>query len=480
MSRYIQIYFSYFSAAFIIALFVVPLMRQLAYRLGAVDRGSLRRAHEGIIPRLGGVGIYLSFTLPLLFSLSRGVWDDFHRDMVGILLASTLVFLIGVYDDIKGARIRHKLAMELLAAVMVYAWGIRIEAIANPFNGTIRFGWLSLPVTVLWIIVITNAINLIDGLDGLAAGTGVLIAGTLFFLSGGKEMHFKIVLVILIGSLLGFLRHNFPPATIFMGDSGSLFLGFFLGSFTIISSTKATAMATMLLPIIAFAHPLTDMAYTVLRRFYRGMPLSEADREHIHHKLLDRGMSKRGVVLTLYTINLTIMLMVLFFIRRQLELNLAVLILVAASAVVGLRLLGYIEFQSFTQENLRYFQTARKRRYFHYVIKRFVDRAGDGAAPGEFRARLQELMEEYGLTLAEIRLDALGRDNPFFLYQSESEASETMSLDFPILYGGEAIGRVHLSKPLDEGYFLCTEELALALSQSIGRHLRAVETASPG
>ena len=243
--------FSYFSVSFVLAVLIVPLMKPLSFEVGAVDTGSWRRVHTGIIPRLGGIGIFLAFAVPLIFSLTRGEWDAFHDSMTGILVASAIVFLVGVYDDIKGARVRHKLLAEIAASVLVYSWGVRITAISNPFGGMITLGWLALPVTVLWIIIITNAVNLIDGLDGLAAGTVILIAATLFSLTG-SEFHLQLTFILLIGSMLGFLLYNFPPASIFMGDSGSLFLGFFLASTSIISLKKATAMATIMVPIIAF------------------------------------------------------------------------------------------------------------------------------------------------------------------------------------------------------------------------------------
>jgi len=195
--------------------------------------------------------------------------------MLGVLIASTMVFLIGLYDDFRSVRVRYKLIGEIIAAGIVYAWGVKITILTNPFGTAFVLGWLSLPVTVLWIIIITNAFNLIDGIDGLAAGTGILIAATLFFLLEGSDIHLRLTFALLAGSLAGFLVYNFPPASIFMGDSGSLFAGFLLASVSIISSHKATAMATMMIPVLAFSMPVIDMLYAVLRRYYRGIPLEE-------------------------------------------------------------------------------------------------------------------------------------------------------------------------------------------------------------
>ncbi|HXX54207.1 MAG TPA: MraY family glycosyltransferase, partial [Thermodesulfovibrionales bacterium] len=262
MNNMLYYFFSYFTVSVLLAMLFVPLMRPLSFKVGALDKGKGRRMHKGIVPRLGGIGIFLAFLIPLGFSLTRGMWGEFYEKMICILIASTVVMLVGVYDDIKGATIRNKLIAEVLAALIIYKWGISITTISNPFGGLISLGWFSLPLTVLWIIIVTNAVNLIDGLDGLAAGTGIFICAA-FFLLPGTDFHLQLTYVILAGALLGFLRYNFPPASIFMGDSGSLFLGFFLGATSVLSSRKATAAVTIMIPIMAFSLPLMDMFYAV-------------------------------------------------------------------------------------------------------------------------------------------------------------------------------------------------------------------------
>lgn len=465
----IYYFFSYLTVSIVLSLVFVSLMRPLAFRLGALDKGAGRRAHSGIVPRLGGAGIFLAFLIPFGFSLTRGVWDDFHTKMVGVLIGSTIVFLIGVYDDVKGARIRHKLAVEILAAVFIYFWGVRISIITNPFGSPFVLGWLGLPATVLWIVIITNAINLIDGLDGLAAGTVIFVSATLFLLSG-DDVHIQLTLVILAGSLLGFLRYNFPPASIFMGDSGSLFLGFFLGSFSILSSHKATAAATLMIAILAFSLPLMDMFYAVIRRFYRGMPLGEADKEHIHHKLLERGLSRQKVLLILYAINILIMLIVLLIVRRQMNLDLVGLVILVILAVVGLRLLGYIEFLPFIRNALRNHALNRKRKYFNYIIGRFRENAAKSRTLDEFWKHLTELMEEYNFSAAEINLNMPGIDNPVYGFDSREGPDKPMNLSFPIMgVNNELLGDIHVSKPMDDDYFLCTAEMVRAISEEVGR-----------
>jgi len=466
--RAIYYFISYFAAAFGLALALTPLMRPLAFRLGAVDTGAGRRVHTGIIPRLGGAGIFAAFMLPAIFSLTRGEWDNVHYRLTGILIASAIVFCIGLYDDLKGATIRNKLLAEVLAASFIYYWGIRITIISNPFNGPISLGWMSYPVTVLWIVVVTNAINLIDGMDGLAAGTGIMISVMMFALSG-SDAHMQLAYVILAGGLAGFLVYNFPPASIFMGDSGSLFLGFFLGALSILSSRKATAIATIMVPIVAFSLPLMDMLYAVIRRYYRGVPLGEADREHIHHKLLEKGLSKKKVLFLLYFINISVMMAVLVLIRRQLNIDFLGLILLAVLGVIGLRALGYIEFLPLFRGMARNYDIGRRRKYFGYVIKRFRKSARKCTSLEELKPQLTLLMKEYNFSAVEIYLYPLEKDDPFFLYGSSSPAGpqNPLILSFPITRGNGAIGNVYISREMGDDYFLCATELVRAISEEL-------------
>jgi UDP-GlcNAc:undecaprenyl-phosphate GlcNAc-1-phosphate transferase len=482
----IYYFFSYLVVSVILSLLLVPLMRPLSFSLGALDRGKGRRVHKGIVPRLGGIGIFLAFLIPLAFSLTRGVWDDFHEKMVGILVALTVVMLIGVYDDIKGATIRNKLIAEVVAALIIYAWGISITVISNPFGGSISLGWLSLPLTVLWIIIVTNAVNLIDGLDGLAAGTGIFICAT-FFLLSGSDIHLQLTYVILAGSLLGFLRYNFPPASIFMGDSGSLFLGFFLAATSVLSSRKATAVVTIMIPIIAFSLPLMDMFYAVVRRYYRGIPLGEADREHIHHKLLDMGLSKRSVLFLLYAVNICLLLLVLFIVMQQLRIDFLIIFFLVILSIVGLRLLGYIEFLPTVKELMKNYEIGRKRKYFNYVIRRFRKNASMSMSLDDFWSHLDDLMKEYHFSSAEINLNIPSIQNPVYAFTNNHipstedpvdtssnthKSTRPMGLAFPIIGPNNTyLGNIHVSKQMDDEYFLCTAEMVRALSEEVGRFL---------
>lgn len=468
-TKIIYYYISYGFTSLVLALIMVFLIRPLAFRLGAVDKGTGRRVHDGVVPRLGGIGIFLAFTIPMAFFITRGVWGEFHDKIIGILIASTVIFAIGIYDDIKGAAIRNKLIGETLAALVIYAWGIRITTISSPWGGIIDLGWLSLPATVLWIIVITNAINLIDGLDGLAAGTGILVAGTMFLFSGETDVHLKVTLVVIIGSLLGFLRYNFPPASIFMGDSGSLFLGFLLGSISIAWSYKAQAMATMMIPLLAFGLPLMDMLYAVLRRYYRGIPLGQADREHIHHKLLEKGLSRRKVVLFLYLINIILAVLIVLIIRQKAKYDLFCLVLLFLMAIIGLRLVGYIKFLPTIKEILREYNITKKRRYFNYVIRRFRRSVAKSRTMEDLIPPLSDMMKEYSFCKAEIQLNLPEGIHPLYLYNGRDEPDKPLLLSFPILHEGKHLGEVTIIKGVDDDYFLCVAEMIKAITEEISK-----------
>lgn len=471
MANIFYYFFSYFVVSLGLALIFVPVIRPLAFKWGAVDRGTGRRVHSGVIPRLGGLGIFLAFIIPMVFKLTRGSWDVFHQNMVGILVASAVVVFLGAYDDIKGAKVSHKLAAEIIAAAVIYWWGIRITLITNPFGQPFELGWMSLPVTVLWIIVITNAVNLIDGLDGLAAGSGILISAT-FFLLDSSYLNLQIIYVILAGSLAGFLRYNFPPASIFMGDSGSLFLGFFLASTSILSSHKATALATMMVPIIAFIFPLMDMTYAVLRRYYRGIALGSADREHIHHKLLDKGFTKKKALFILYAVNISVMLLILLVVKKQLNADFLGLVLIVVVAIAGLRLFDYLEFLPLIKDQLRKHGIGKRRRYYDYVVSRFRKSAAKSRSFSDFEEHLTLLLQEYNFYSVKILLNNPSAGHVFYIYNDGTAAGNSINLSFPIICSEECLGEIQVSKLMDKNRMMCTSDLILALSEEVGGFIR--------
>lgn len=458
-------YAAYLLTALVLSLLFTPVMRALSYRTGALDRGTGRRVHDGVVPRLGGGGIYLAFVLPILFLILRYPGSPARPQFVGILIAATIVFAVGLYDDLGGAPIRNKLAAEVAAALVLYAWGIRIATVSNPFGGGIDLGWFSLPVTVLWVVVITNAINLVDGLDGLAAGTGILIALTLFLLTRG-DIFLAVSYLALIGGLLGFLRYNFPPATIFMGDSGSLFVGFVLSALTMVSSVKAAAVVTLMVPILVFAHPLLDMVYAVLRRYHRGLPLGHADKEHIHHQLLGMGFSRRKALWILMGVNVSVLAVAGFVAHRQFRGDFILLALILALGVVGLKGFGYIEFRPFFRSEARVLTMDRRRRYLLYLIRDFRRGLPQIRSEEELSARAAALFLDSGLASAELHLAAASGESRVIRY-GDVRPGGMMRLEYPALNGREVVGAVVLLAPADQDPPACAPEIGAALAEAV-------------
>ncbi|NOY27251.1 MAG: undecaprenyl/decaprenyl-phosphate alpha-N-acetylglucosaminyl 1-phosphate transferase [Oligoflexia bacterium] len=291
----------------ICALVLTPLARDFAVARGAVDAGTEeRKVHSVPTPRVGGIAIAVAFAVPVfgLFFWDNDISKVYLADapqLIGLAGGALVMVLLGLVDDLRGVRPRTKLLVEVLVATGAYFLGYSIAKIATPFGAPIELGWLSYPVTVLWIVGIVNAINLIDGLDGLATGIALFTVAILFVLG---VVHHNIIVsttaIALAGALVGFLRYNFNPASIFMGDSGSLFLGYALAVTAISGSSKSSTVVSLLIPLLAMGVPVMDTLLAIIRRFLAGRHLFEADRGHVHHRLLDRGLSQRQAVLVLY------------------------------------------------------------------------------------------------------------------------------------------------------------------------------------
>lgn len=285
------------SVAFIAAIILTPLVIKLAYRIGAVDRPNYRKVHARIMPRIGGLAIFGAFIIGYAILLPK----DEHA--TGILIGAVLIVLIGFLDDMLEITAKAKILGQLVAALVVVLWGgLQIEFINLPFIGQLDFGYLSIPITIIWIIGITNAINLIDGLDGLAAGvsTIALIAITVMAVLMG-DVFVAATASILAASSLGFLVFNFHPAKIFMGDTGSLFLGFMISVLALLGF-KNVAVVSLVIPIIMLGVPISDTFFAIVRRVRMKQSITAADKSHLHHCLLRVGFSHRQAVLTIYGI----------------------------------------------------------------------------------------------------------------------------------------------------------------------------------
>lgn len=283
--------------AFIASILLTPLVKRLAFRIGAVDAPNYRKVHSRIMPRLGGFAIYLAFVIGLII-----LRPDSHYTLA-IILGATVIVITGILDDMYEISAKAKMLGQLVAAlIIVFMGGIQIEFINLPFGGQLDFGFLSIPLTILWIIGITNAINLIDGLDGLAAGVSTIalitLAGMALIMANGFVLA---TAAILACATIGFLFYNFHPAKIFMGDTGALFLGFMIAVLSLLGFKNITVVS-FIIPVIMLGVPISDTFFAIVRRWRNKQKWSDPDKSHLHHRLIDIGFSHRQTVLIIYGI----------------------------------------------------------------------------------------------------------------------------------------------------------------------------------
>ena len=311
-----MVYFIIFASAYMVTFLVTPFIRYFALRLSLIDKRGQRKIHTKVITRFGGVAIYAGFIFPLilLIFLKRNIatWDLNSASM--IVGASTMILLLGIYDDAKGANALVKLAGQILATIILIYGGLVVKKISNPFGNSIELGFLSVPFTILWVVGITNAINLIDGLDGLAAGIVFITSLGLFFIFviNGKVLP-AMLIIALGGSCLGFLKYNVFPAKIFMGDTGSLFLGFSIAAITIASGHKANATVMLLVPIIGLGIPILDTSMAFFRRLIKRKNPFNGDNQHIHHFLLSKRLTKKQTVFILWGVTALLNIVICVF-----------------------------------------------------------------------------------------------------------------------------------------------------------------------
>jgi UDP-GlcNAc:undecaprenyl-phosphate GlcNAc-1-phosphate transferase len=344
-------FFAIFLLSLLFSFVLTRWVRDFASRRGWVAVPSQERhLHSKPLPRLGGVAIFISFSLSLLAAalIARYI-PALHatlalKKLLTILVPATVVFLLGVYDDLHPVGPYVKFAVQGLAATMLFTGGLRILNIPVLFGEHQLPSFIGLPLTILWVLAITNAFNLIDGLDGLAAGSALfstLVAFVVTLLGGYSLV--TVMTIALAGAILGFLRYNFNPATIFLGDSGSLFIGFLLSALALAGAQKAPTIVAVAIPVVSFGLPILETSLSILRRLISGRPVFTADREHIHHKLLQHGLTHRQVVIVLYAVSAVFALLSLFLLwptGSSLGLVLAVL---GIGIWIGVQRLGYLE-----------------------------------------------------------------------------------------------------------------------------------------
>lgn len=333
--------------AFGIAIIMTPLIRKIALKYEVCARPNHRTVHQDIVPKLGGIGIFAAYLAGfMLIMLSAGQqFETLVREGIIFLIGGSLILIVGIYDDIKEINYYHKLLLQVIAALIVILSGYKISIIINPFGGVISLGIFSVPFTLLWIVGITNAINLIDGLDGLAAGislgaAAVIMAISLWF--GNMASAFPAA--ILAGALLAFLFFNFNPAKIFLGDSGSLFIGFMLACFSINGTFRDGSAVALLIPVIVLGIPITDTILSFVRRLRKGVHPFVADREHTHHRLLNLGLSHKQVVMLMNGISYSWGAIAFVIYTTHSHYSLLLLLFVLLTIVIWLKKLGFVQY----------------------------------------------------------------------------------------------------------------------------------------
>jgi len=333
----------------VLALILTPIIRDRIGKFGFLDHpDGIRKKHATAVPRVGGIAIILAYvgTFAITFALPFSYTYLLHRTLPSILrlaLAGSVIFLTGVLDDRLRLSAWKKLAGITGAAVLAYAAGIRVDI--HILHSLPAWPGLGFALTVIWLIGCTNAFNLIDGMDGLASGVGLVAAVTMVIaaLTQGN-LPLALATIPLAGCLLGFLRYNFNGASVFLGDSGSLLIGFLLGCYGAMWSEKSVTLVALTVPLLAVSIPLLDVALSIARRYLRYRPIFEADRGHIHHKLLERGLSPKGVVLTIYGFCGVVAALSLIASSLRNQFSGLIVVVFCAAAWLGIQHLGYTEF----------------------------------------------------------------------------------------------------------------------------------------
>lgn len=327
-----------FLVAVLIAFISTPLVKKLAFKIGAVDiPKDDRRIHKKPMPLMGGVAIYIGVVL------SSFLFVPIDKTLIATLIGGTIILISGIIDDIKGMSPRLKVLFQLAAGICLILGDVKVDFLTNPFssaNEVVYLNYLSIPITLFWVVGITNTVNLIDGLDGLAAGVA-MISSISFALVAGKFNYTSVVIMSLIvaGSCLGFLPYNFNPAKVFMGDTGALFLGFMLAALSLEGVMKSIATIAVIVPILILGVPIFDTTFAIFRRLLSGKSITSADKGHLHHRLLAKGYSQKKTVLILYGVSAVFGLFAVLIAKANSNqaVYLAV-ILFTVTAIAGLKL----------------------------------------------------------------------------------------------------------------------------------------------
>ena len=336
------------TVAMAFVLILTPAVIKLAISTGAVDKPDARKVHKVPIPRIGGLGIYISFMIAVFVAVvSSNLDGESLREIIGLLLSASFIVALGLVDDYKNLPAKVKLLGQILAAVIfVIGFDVKIDVITNPFGDYIYLDWIAVPATIFWLVGLTNTVNLIDGLDGLAAGVSAIASITILLVA--LKQNFFLVSILtaaLAGGAIGFLFYNSHPAKIFMGDSGSMFLGFMLAGISVIGAFKSTATIALIVPILALGLPILDTTFAIVRRYRGGRPIFQPDKGHLHHRLLSLGFTHRQAVLLMYVISAMLGLSAVALTEVSSQFALMILIIVVIAIVYGTKKLGILRFQ---------------------------------------------------------------------------------------------------------------------------------------
>lgn len=333
-----------------LSVIVTPLVIKLAISTGAVDKPDARKVHKFPIPRIGGLGIYASFMFAVAFTTCMTHFEgETLRELIGLMTGGTLIVILGLVDDYKNLPAKVKLLGQIVAAiVLVVGFNVKIDVITNPFDGNYIFldDWIAIPATIFWIVGLTNTVNLIDGLDGLAAGVSAIASFTILIVA--MKQNFIIVTIItaaLAGAAVGFLFYNSHPAKIFMGDSGSMFFGYMLAGISVVGAFKSTATIALTVPILALGLPILDTTFAIVRRYMGGRPIFQPDKGHLHHRLLSLGFTQRQAVFLMYVISAMLGLSAVALTEVNKPIAIVILIIVVVSIGYGTKKLGVLRFK---------------------------------------------------------------------------------------------------------------------------------------
>ncbi len=497
------LFFGLFAFSLIVSFVATRDVRDLANRRGWVSEPQDgRHVHQTPLPRLGGVAIFLAFSVTLIFWLALSV--VFPRLIQGlapvtllrIYAPACLIFCLGIYDDLHGAGPYLKFSLQAIAAAMLFAGGMRVLDLPLIF-GSYSLPWfLGLPLTILWVVAVTNAFNLIDGLDGLAAGSA-LFSTLVFFVCSlvNQSWWGSLMSVTLAGAILGFLRFNFNPATIFLGDSGSLFIGFMLSALALEGQQKAPTFVAIAIPVVSCGLPILETLLSILRRLISGRPIFTADREHIHHKLLAMGFSHRQVVTVLYAVSAVFAMLSLFLLWPTGSTLGLVLAVVGTGVWLGVQHLNYLEFGELRRVAQR---TIDQRQIFinNLSVRRAVEELKVARDYAQVRSILIAAFDSNDFDAFELKVESLPRDrtspesNGHFHWSKfphmaviADEASWKLTLDLETSSkqrrGSMVIYRIYSSRHLQLDVNLLTSEFPAILADAIERVLTISEVLEP-